>query len=57
MYLAGVSSFDFTGQVGPSRFCARLEIGVSTMIELAKAVRTSSQSFSVNFVFGHLRFG
>ena len=36
-----------TGQTGPSRFWARLEIWVSTMIELANAVRTSSQSFSV----------
>jgi hypothetical protein len=47
MYLAGVSSFDFTGQTGPSRFWARLVTWVSTMIELAKAVRISSQSFSV----------
>jgi len=47
MYRLGVSSFDFTGHTGPSRFCARLEIWVSTMIELANAVRMSSQSFSV----------
>jgi hypothetical protein len=43
---------DFTGHVGPSRFCARLETWVSTMIELANAVLTSFQSFSVYFGTG-----
>src|ERR1035437_5869974 len=50
MYFPGVSSLPLIGQSGASRFCARLLSAVSTMIELANALRTSSQSLAVDFM-------
>src|SRR5688572_15718296 len=50
MYFAGVSSLLLIGHSGPSRFWARLLIDVSTMIDVANAARTSSQSFAVDFI-------
>src|SRR5437660_7385891 len=50
MYFDGVSSLPLIGQSGPSRFWPRLLIDVSAMIDVAKAVRTSSHSLAVDFM-------
>src|SRR4051812_9800589 len=52
MYLAGVSSLPLIGQSVVSRFWARLLIAVSTMIDEANALRTSSHSLAVAFIGG-----